>query len=165
MKPVPGGRVWRARAWMTGAGVAALVVVSACARQAVPADVDAANTACHFCRMQVSDAHFAAQIAVPGVEAQFFDDIGCLAAYLRQDTTRVPPRAVAFVADHRTGAWVRASAAVYVRPSALETPMGGGIIAHASDDSRRQDPDAAGGAPVTIADVFGAAGPPNGGLP
>ena len=115
--------------------------------------------------MAASDVHFAAQIAAPGAEPVFFDDIGCLRDYLKQAGAQVPAGAVAFVADHRTGAWVRASAAVFTKPAHLETPMGGGIIAHANEESRRQDPDAAGGAPVTVAEIFGAAGPPNGGRP
>lgn len=140
-----------------------LVVAAACARQAVPADLDTANTACRHCRMQVSDVHFAAQIAAPGAEPVFFDDIGCLRDYVKQADVPLPAGAVAFVADHRTGAWVRATAAVFTKPAHLATPMEGGIIAHASDDSRRQDRDAVGGAPVTALEIFGASGPPNGG--
>lgn len=152
----------RARLGIAGWVFVAIALASACARQAEPAELDAANTACHFCRMQVSDVHFAAQIAAPGAEPQFFDDLGCLRDYLRQATTTLPPRAVAFVADHRTGAWVRASRAVYTRPAHLETPMGGGLIAHATEESRRQDPAAEGGRPMSSADVFGPAGPPDG---
>lgn len=165
MSPTGNIVVGRVRAWIAVVGLAALAWASACARQATPAELDSANTACRYCRMQVSDVHFAAQIAVPGVESQFFDDIGCLVNYLKQEDTQLPPRAVAFVADHRTGAWVRASDAVFSRPVHLETPMGGGLIAHANEDSRRQDPAAAGGSPTSVTDVFGAAGPPNGGRP
>ena len=145
--------------------LAALVMAAACARQAVPADLDPANTACQYCRMEASDVHFAAQIAAPGAEAVFFDDIGCLRDYLKQAVVPLPAGAVAFVADHRTGAWVRATAAVFTKPAHLGTPMGGGIIAHMSDDSRRQDPDAVGGTPVAVREIFGASGPPNGGRP
>jgi copper chaperone NosL len=143
--------------------LAGLLMTAACARQVVPADLDTANTACRHCRMQVSDVHFAAQITAPGAEPVFFDDIGCLRDYVKQADEPLPANAVAFVADHRTGAWVRATAAVFTRPAHLATPMEGGIIAHDNETSRRQDPDAAGGAPVTVQEIFGVSGPPNGG--
>ena len=137
-------------------------LTAACARGVAPAELDAANTQCRFCRMAVSDVHFAAQIAAPGAEPVFFDDIGCLRDYLRSSSADVPAGAVAFVADHRTGAWMRAAEAVYTRPPNLGTPMGGGVIAHADAASRDQDAAAKGGAPVDVAAIFGPAGPPKG---
>jgi copper chaperone NosL len=112
--------------------------------------------------MSVSDGHFAAQIAAPGADPVFFDDIGCLRDYLKKNGVQIPEGATAFVADHRNGAWVRAAVAVFTRPTRLGTPMGGGLIAHADEESRRQDTDAADGARVSVLDIFGAAGPPAG---
>jgi copper chaperone NosL len=131
-----------------------LVALVACAGgPPAPAPLDTRNETCRHCRMAVSDARFAAQLVAPGEEPQFFDDIGCLAAHLGQagDTAR---GTVAFVADHRTKAWVRAAAAVYTKVERLETPMGSHLIAHADAASRSADPDAAGGTPLTAADVF-----------
>ena len=137
-------------------------VMVACAHDAGPAPLDSSNTACGFCRMSVSDKHFAAQIAAPGAEPVFFDDIGCLRDYQKKTGAQIADGAVAFVADHRSGAWVRAVDAVFTRPTRLSTPMGGGLIAHADEESRRQDSEAEGGARVSIQDVFGASGPPAG---
>jgi copper chaperone NosL len=139
----------------------ALVIVAACARQVEPAPLDANNTQCRFCRMAVSDVHFAAQIAAAGAEPIFFDDLGCLRDFLKQNGAG--PGAVAFVADHRTGAWVRAADAVFTRPPNLSTPMGGGMIAHADRASHDRDPAAASGTPIAREEIFGPAGPPNGG--
>jgi copper chaperone NosL len=133
-----------------------------CARGVAPAELAAVNTQCRFCRMAVSDVHFAAQIAAPGAEPVFFDDIGCLRDYLGSASADVPAGAVAFVADHRTGVWVRAADAIYTRPPTLGTPMGGGVIAHGAGASRDQDAAAKGGAPVDLAAIFGPAGPPKG---
>jgi copper chaperone NosL len=138
------------------------LAIAACARDAGPAPLDTSNTACGFCRMSVSDPHFAAQIAAPGSEPVFFDDIGCLRDYVKKPGVQIADEAIAFVADHRTGAWVRAADAVFTRPTSLGTPMGGGLIAHADEASRREDPDAANGARVSIKDIFGVAGPPAG---
>jgi copper chaperone NosL len=133
---------------------------AACSRQVTPAALDPVHTQCQYCRMTASDVHFAAQIAAAGAEPIFFDDIGCLRDYLKQNGPLTPLKdeQVAFVADHRTGAWVRATDAVFTRPRNLATPMGGGIIAHADQRSRDADPAAAGGAPLGSDAVLGSAG-------
>jgi copper chaperone NosL len=139
-----------------------LVAASGCSRgPARPAQVDTRNDACASCRMAVSDARFAAQLAAPGEDARFFDDLGCLRDYLRKRPP-LPRGTVAFVADHRTGEWVRASGAVITRRESLETPMASHLVAHASAASRDADPVAAGGTAVAPADLFGPAGPPDG---
>jgi copper chaperone NosL len=109
--------------------------------------------------MAVSDARFAAQLAAPGEEARFFDDIGCLRDFLRE-AGGPTAGAVAYVADHRTRAWMPAADAIYTRVPALQTPMSSHLLAHADAASRDADPDAAGGTPVAVAEVFGPAGPP-----
>jgi copper chaperone NosL len=108
--------------------------------------------------MAVSDARFAGQLVAPGELPRFFDDLGCLASFLAAG--RAAPGSLAFVADHRTKAWIRADRAVYTRVSGLATPMGSGLVAHADAASRDQDPDARGGVSVAAAELFGSAGPP-----
>ena len=142
---------------------AVLLWTAACAPSGPPppADLDPANDACRFCRMAVSDPRSAAQIAAPSEEPTFFDDIGCLKSYLEQNPS-LPPGAVAYVSDHRSGVWVPAGSALYVRSPSVETPMGSGLLAYADAASRDADPDATGGAPLSSEDVFGPAGPPDG---
>jgi copper chaperone NosL len=94
--------------------------------------------------MAVSSPTFAAQIVAPGEEPLFFDDLGCLVTYLGQHPS-VDARAVAYVADHRTRAWVPAAGATITRVDGLGTPMGSHLIAHASPASRDTDPAARGG--------------------
>jgi copper chaperone NosL len=125
-----------------------------------PAPLDTRNEACASCRMAVSSAAFASQLVAPGELPRFFDDLGCLSDYLKAG--RAGEGAVAYVADHRTRAWVRADRAVYTRVAGLETPMGSHVIAHADAASRDQDADARGGSAVAIGELFGAAGPPVG---
>jgi copper chaperone NosL len=104
--------------------------------------------------MVVSEARFAAQVVAPGELPRFFDDLGCLSAFLKAG--RAPAEATVFVADHRTRAWVRADAAVYARVPTLATPMGSHWIAHADAGSRDGDAAARGATPVTPGDVLGA---------
>jgi copper chaperone NosL len=125
-----------------------------------PASLDTRNEQCASCRMAVSDARFAAQVVAPGELPRFFDDVGCLADFVRAG--KAPAGAVAFVADHRTKAWLRAGRAVYTRVPGLETPMSSHLVAHADGLSRDQDPVARGGAAVALGELFGPGGPPAG---
>ena len=131
------------------AAVAAVLGLGACGGGLPgPAELDTRNEACSWCRMGVSDRRFAAQLVAPSEEPRFFDDLGCLAAYL---SGKEPPRgALVFVADHRTKGWVPGRSAVYTRVDGLATPMGSHLVAHADAASRDADPDARGGvgAPV-----------------
>jgi copper chaperone NosL len=143
-------------------GASALVLLgalaSACGGAAPePAALDTRNEQCASCRMAVSDARFASQLVAPGELPRFFDDMGCLADYLKAG--KAPAGAVAFVADHRTKAWIRADRAVYTRVAGLETPMGSHLIAHADAASRDADADARTGQPVSASELFGGAVP------
>ena len=123
---------------------AGLLALGACGGGPLgPAELDTRNDPCSWCRMGVSDRRFAAQLVAPSEEPRFFDDIGCLASYLKGRTP--PTGAVAFVADHRTKSWVPASGAVYTRVGGIATPMGSHLVAHADAASRDADPDARGG--------------------
>jgi copper chaperone NosL len=112
--------------------------------------------------MAVSDVRFAGQLVAPSEEVLFFDDIGCLGSFVAGSMT-LPDGAVAYVADHRTGTWVRAGAATYTHVVSVETPMGSHLLAHADPASRDADADAKRGSPRTPAEVFGPGGPPGGG--
>ena len=147
---------------MTRARVLALFAAAAlagCSRgPAPPAVLDTRTEACRFCRMTVSEHCFAAQLVAPGEEPVFFDDIGCLRDYLRREG-ELPGDTVAYVADHRTGIWVPARAAVYTRISG-ETPMGSHLVAHENPESRASDPAAGGGGPVPAFDILSTGGAP-----
>jgi len=145
------------------AAVGGLLLVSltlSCARNASgPAALDTRTETCRSCRMPVSDPSLAAQLAAPGEEPRFYDDIGCLRDALAGSSA--PAGSTAWVADHRTKEWVRATKAVYTRAS-IATPMGSHWIAHSSAASRDSDPAARGGTPVSAREIFGEKGAPDG---
>jgi copper chaperone NosL len=138
-------------------------VVTICCRTSAPppAALDTAHEPCGFCRMIVSDQRFASQIVAPYEEPRFFDDLGCLTNYLT-NTPAQPNGAVAYVADHRTKAWVRAGRAVYTRVGTLAAPMTSHIVAHESAASRDADTSVTGGTPVALSEVFPGGRPPGG---
>lgn len=141
--------------------LAALLAIACASGPSAPVDLDTRNEACTWCRMAISEVRFAGQLVAPSEEPRFFDDVGCLGQYVSA-SKGLPLGTVAFVADHRTKAWVRAGTAVYTRVAAVATPMGSHLLAHADLGSRDADPDAKGGTPRTLVEVFGAAGPPGG---
>lgn len=137
------------------------VFAIACADAAGPASLEKGRDLCGRCRMPVSDIHFAAQIVVDGELPVFFDEPGCLADSVREGRART---GVAWVADHRTGTWIRADRAIYTRVPDLPTPMNHHLVAHESVASRDADPAARGGTSVALTEIFGPQGPPAGGL-
>ncbi|MCL4818959.1 MAG: hypothetical protein KJ067_07445 [Vicinamibacteria bacterium] len=144
------------------AAAALALALAACGGGALePSALDTRNETCARCRMPVSEARFASQVVAPDELPRFFDDLDCLARFVKEG--KAAAGALAFVADHRTLAWVRADQATYTRVPGLQTPMGSHVIAHADAASRDQDPLARPGAPVSSADLFGPAGPPAGG--
>ena len=116
---------------------------------------------CATCRMPVSDIRFAAQITAQGELPRFFDDPGCFAEFIRGGSVK-EKGAMAWVADHRTGTWVRADRAIYTRVPNLNTPMSHHLVAHESTTSRDSDPDVKDGQPVSLQEIFGPKGPPTG---
>lgn len=137
-----------------------LALVS-CDGEPRPEDLVKGRDLCAACRMPVSDLRFAAQISAPGELPRFFDDPGCFAEYVKTGEVK-EKGAVAWVADHRTGMWVRADRAIYTRVPNLATPMNHKLVAHESVASRDADADAKGGQPVSVREVFGPKGPPTG---
>ena len=103
--------------------------------------------------MMVSDGRFAAQLVAPGEEPLFFDDVGCLRDFLRENPEK-GAGFTAYVADHRTRAWIRKDQAVYTRVDGLSTPMNSHLIAHADAASRAADPEAVGGTALTPREVL-----------
>jgi copper chaperone NosL len=110
-----------------------------------PVAIDLGRDACSHCRMAIVSTTTAAEIVAPGEEPRLFDDLGCLRDFIA--AAPLAPDAIAFVADHRTGAWIEARHAVFTKTS-LQTPMGSGLVAHADAGSRDQDAAARGGVAV-----------------
>ena len=138
----------------TLAGLAALALAGCVRGPARPAAVDPVNDQCASCRMIVSQPRVAAQVAAPGEEPRFYDDLRCLRDGLRSGPP-LPRGAVVFVADRRTGAWVPADRALFVRLAAVDTPMASHWVAYADDASRRADPESAGAEPVPATEILG----------
>lgn len=108
--------------------VVVALLVAACHDAAdKPAEPVWGKQPCDHCAMLLDEPRFAAQLATSDGMHLFFDDVGCLAAWLREhpsDRTRGWVR--------RQSDWVDARAARYT--PGQRTPMGYGFVA-ASDGS------------------------------
>jgi copper chaperone NosL len=90
----------------------------------------AAGDQCAYCRMEVSDDRFGAQVVTRAGKAQVFDSIECLASYLAT-TDSAAVRGIWVHDAERPGEWVEASVAGFVVDGSLRAPMGR-IVAFAS---------------------------------
>lgn len=116
-----------------------------------PVAIDTGADVCAHCRMAIVSTATAAQILAPGDDPVLFDDLGCLRDYVAAAGLRA--EAMAVVADHRTGAWVDGRTAVFTKTS-LDTPMGSGLLAHATSASRDLDAAASRGTAVPARSVL-----------
>ncbi len=135
------------------ASVAVVCLLAGCTQETPgPAAIVMSSDSCANCRMVIVSQATAAQIVAPGEEPVTFDEVGCLRDYLAR--TPLEADAVAYVADHRTGAWIDARRALFTQ-TRTATPMASGLIAHADAVSRDADPAARAGVPVMAAAILG----------
>ena len=115
-------------AFLLACGTATLVVLSSCQKTMVgPVSIEA-NDMCSFCRMSISEKRYAAVLIDDDGQAFKFDDIGCMANFIKQKRNTGTMRAV-FVMDFDRREWLEAENAAYVRSAEFKTPMNGGIVA------------------------------------
>ena len=101
-----------------------------------PVEVKWDQNNCERCRMMLSDRNFAAQIRYfPEAKRSRvvkFDDIGCAALWLKDQQWKNDPKTQIWVTDHRTGEWIDARTATYIRKN--NSPMGYDLGAQAEVD-------------------------------
>lgn len=112
--------------------------------------------ACDRCRMAISERRYAAQLVTREGRIERFDDLGCLAARIRERGR--PEGAGAYVAAYRGGAWLAAETAAYVVSPALPTPMGYGLAAFADRAAAEAAASELGGEAVSWQQVLADAG-------
>ena len=122
------------RAFIAGCGVAMLVVLAQCRyKNEGPVAIEA-DDMCSFCRMSISEKRYAAELIDDDGQVFKFDEIGCLANFIKQKRNDVSIHA-SFVMDFDRREWLKAQDAIYVRSSEFKTPMNGGIVAFKEQSS------------------------------
>jgi copper chaperone NosL len=110
-----------------GLSIALALLALACDDAQRPEEPVWNKQTCAHCRMILSDPRYAAQLTQKDGRRLYFDDVGCLAAYLNREkpaVTRV------WVRDR--GAWHVADELRYTRGH--DTPMGFGFVAAAQGE-------------------------------
>jgi copper chaperone NosL len=102
-----------------------------------PPEIQLGQTDCAQCGMTVSDDRYAAAVIVETSAGdrltKVFDDIGCFAAYLReQHDGQVLAQ---YVKDYSTRGWLVADQALYVHADSIRSPMAYGLLATATQDT------------------------------
>ncbi|HVY54775.1 MAG TPA: nitrous oxide reductase accessory protein NosL [Thermodesulfobacteriota bacterium] len=99
-----------------------------------PQAVHYGEDVCERCRMIISDKRFAAQFINQKGEAVKFDDVGCMADYMKEQGNAGQKPLAVYVADFSTGEWLDAEKAYYLRNPGLGSPMGYNIAAFGTEE-------------------------------
>lgn len=119
--------------WSTrAAALFACLLPAACHSTLVPVEFAPDQEVCAHCRMAVSQRELAAE-AVRSGGVDFFDDIGCLAGWIKEG--HATEGMAFFVVDFDTADWLHAESAHYLQSDQLPTPMKSGLSAY-GDPSR-----------------------------
>lgn len=114
-----------------------ITLLSGCQKKAAEPVALFREDACAYCKMVISEKQYAAEFLDSEGEVFKFDDLGCMANFIKSSKT--PTKAVAyFVMDFDTRQWTKGEDAYFVRSSQLKTPMNGGIIAF-KDQSKAKE--------------------------
>ncbi len=115
------------------------LLLSACSGEPEtgPVEVKWDQNNCERCRMMLSDRNFAAQIRYfpegKRSKAVKFDDIGCAVLWLKDQQWKDDPKTQVWVTDHRSGEWIDARKATYIRKN--NSPMGYDLGAQSEADA------------------------------
>lgn len=95
-----------------------------------PRDINFDRDICVLCLMGLADQKYSAQSINSRGDVLWYDDLGCLIFYMESpDWERYGgDEAVSYIADSKTGEWLRVEEAWYTYGD--QTPMGYGYAAH-----------------------------------
>lgn len=117
------------RSIIVAAGVLLVVIVASAVLlspdgAAGPQPIAYGHDACSSCRMIITRPGFGGETRAPDGRIAMYDDLGCLLAAARDGKT-----GEGWIEDHEGGGFVPMRASHWVKGSAIETPMGHGIVA------------------------------------
>jgi hypothetical protein len=128
------------RAPILGLMAALLALVSACSEAPVdwPLDPQGGGTTCAYCNNVMGDRFHAARVRFiderGNSELRYFDDFGCAVLWLKDHPEADRPDTHLWVTDWRSGAWIDARTAVYLKGQV--SPQRHGIGAQWDPDPR-----------------------------
>lgn len=131
-----------------------LAMAAACAGAPAPIDYGAAE--CDYCRMEISDPRYGAQVITSTGKTHEFDSIECAASFVATlESGRI--RSVLVSDFLHPGTMLRVEDAKFHRDVRRSGPMGGGLLAVASDSTSAALELGMESPPMTWTDVLGLA--------
>ena len=119
-----------------------------------PQPIAYGRDACDYCRMQISDPRYGAELVTTTGKVHTFDSIECLAAFYVQARTDGGERGV-WVSDvARPGTLIPAGDAWFARRAGPGSPMGLGLAAYSADADTASLRASNGSAPLRWRDVL-----------
>jgi len=104
--------------------------------QAGPQPIRLNKDACSYCKMTVTHAEFAAQIATVKGRQYVFDDLGCMVSYIKENEQEKGNEY--YVADFvKPESFLNVNEAKFIASDSLRSPMGGNMAAFSSLDSMK----------------------------
>lgn len=147
----PGGSAPAVRELGRPVVAALLLVVAAACAPGGPRELIAGQDQCGFCRMEISDPRFGAQVILTTGKIHVFDSVECAASFaasLEPDRLRA-----VWVSDASTGTFIEVEAAGFLADGTLRGPMGH-VVAFASPAEATAQQSQLGGQTVSWAAVL-----------
>ena len=130
-----------------------VTVLTNCQKQPVEPVALEPEDMCAYCKMAISEKRYAAELIDSEGAGFKFDDIGCMANFIKGQKTVMKVEAF-YVTDFDDGQWIKADDAYFVRSSELATPMNGGIIAFKNQSHAQEAISKYSGKLLSFKDIF-----------
>ena len=118
------------KTWLIGLLLLFLVACGAQGPTDEPPEIAYGRDVCDACGMIIDEARFAASYVTTTGEVRKFESIEDMLTYHQEHQEKVH---LFWVHDYESEEWVRADKAYFVQSDMLQTPMGGGLIAAATE--------------------------------
>lgn len=116
--------------WLTGLLLLFLVACNTQGPTDEPPEIAYGRDVCDACGMIIDEARFAASYVTITGEVRRFESIEDMLSYHEAHQEKVH---LFWVHNYESEEWVRADGAFFVQSEMLQTPMGGGLIAAATE--------------------------------
>lgn len=112
--------------------------LTACNNNDQPVAINYNTDACDYCKMTIVDPKFACELKTEHGKAYKFDDLGCLASYVKEGNPNGAKVKTYFISHFLPNhSLIKSEALHYIKSDVIASPMGGGIAAFTSEDSAK----------------------------
>ena len=136
---------------LTGLLLLFLVACGAKGPSEDPPEIAYGRDVCEACGMIIDDARYAASYVTTTGEVRKFESIEDMVTHHQENEEEV---FIFWVHDYDTEEWVRADEAFFIQSDNIQSPMGGGLIAAASETHANRLADVWHGSVLTFTELM-----------